>query len=46
LEHFEEVPQMILTSAETQLGKEDILKVIDQVNLDFTIPEYDTAFYT
>ncbi len=46
LAFFEEVPQMILTSAETQLGKEDILKLIHQINQDFTIPEYDTAFYT
>lgn len=46
LEYFEEIPQMILTSAENQLGKEDILKIIYQVNQDFTIPEYDTAFYT
>jgi GTP-binding protein len=43
---FEEIPQMILTSAETQLGKEDILKLIHQINQDFIIPEYDTAFYT
>ena len=46
LAFFEEVPQMILTSAETQLGKEDVLKLIHQINQDFTIPEYDTAFYT
>ena len=46
LEFFEEIPQMILTSAETQLGKEDILQLIHQTNLDFIMPEYDTAFYT
>ncbi|TKB96974.1 ribosome biogenesis GTP-binding protein YihA/YsxC [Pedobacter cryophilus] len=46
LEFFEEIPQMILTSAETQLGKEDILQLIHQTNQDFIIPEYDTAFYT
>lgn len=46
LTYFEEVPQMILTSAETQLGKEDVLQLIHQINQDFTIPEYDTAFYT
>lgn len=46
LTFFEEVPQMILTSAETQLGKEDVLQLIHQINQDFTIPEYDTAFYT
>lgn len=46
LAFFEEVPQMILTSAETQLGKEDVLQLIHQINQDFTIPEYDTAFYT
>ena len=46
LEFFEEIPQMILTSAETQLGKEDILQLIHQTNQDFIMPEYDTAFYT
>jgi GTP-binding protein len=46
LAFFEEVPQMILTSAETQLGKEGVLQLIHQINQDFTIPEYDTAFYT
>ncbi len=39
---FEEVPQMILTSAEVKQGKEDVLKLIDQINQDFEIPDYKT----
>ena len=40
LTHFEEVPQMILTSAENQLGREDILQLIDGINQDFVVPDY------
>ena len=40
LAHFEEVPQMILTSAENQLGRDDILALIDGINQNFEIPEY------
>lgn len=40
LAHFEEVPQMILTSAENQLGRSDILSLIDGINQNFIIPEY------
>lgn len=40
LAHFEEVPQMILTSAENQLGRDDILTLIDGINQNFVIPEY------
>jgi GTP-binding protein len=39
LEHFEEIPQMILTSAENQLGREDILKLIHEINESFVAPE-------
>ncbi|MFC5285296.1 ribosome biogenesis GTP-binding protein YihA/YsxC [Pedobacter alpinus] len=40
LTHFEEVPQMILTSAENQLGRDDILTLIDGINQNFEVPEY------
>lgn len=40
LAHFEEVPQMILTSAENQLGRDDILTLIDGINQNFEVPEY------
>ncbi len=38
LEHFEEIPQMILTSAENQLGRDDVLKLIDDINHHFIAP--------
>lgn len=40
--YFEEVPQMILTSAENKQGKDDILNLIDGINQSFEIPEYKT----
>lgn len=40
--YFEEVPQMILTSAENRQGKDDILKLVDQINQNFEIPDYKT----
>ena len=36
---FEEVPQMILTSAENQLGKDDVLGLIHHINENFVVPE-------
>lgn len=41
LEHFEEIPQMILTSAENQLGRDSILNLIDEINQNFEVPEYN-----
>ncbi len=38
---FEEVPQMILTSAENQLGKDDVLALIQEINGNFVIPEFE-----
>lgn len=37
LDFFEEVPQLILTSAETQQGRDEILAFIDEVNKRFEI---------
>lgn len=39
LKHFEEVPQIILTSSESQLGKEDVLGFVSIVNENFEEPE-------
>ena len=36
---FEEVPQHFLTSAETQLGHDEVLAFISKINQQFTIPE-------
>jgi GTP-binding protein len=36
---FDEVPKHFLTSAETQLGHDEVLAFISQVNQQFTIPE-------
>jgi len=38
---FEEVPQMILTSAENQLGKDDVLALIHEINGNFVVPEFE-----
>jgi GTP-binding protein len=38
---FEEVPQMILTSAENQLGKDDVLALIQEINGNFVVPEFE-----
>jgi len=40
LTFFDEIPQMILTSAENQLGRDDVLKLIHQINQNFVVPEY------
>src|ERR1700754_1506671 len=40
LESFDEVPQIFITSSETQLGREEILTFIDSINKDFVIPHY------
>ena len=40
LAYFEEVPQMILTSAENKLGRDEVLGLIDQINQNFEVPEY------
>ncbi|MCD8741704.1 ribosome biogenesis GTP-binding protein YihA/YsxC [Mucilaginibacter roseus] len=37
---FEEAPQHFVTSSENQIGKEDVLGFIDQINQNFEIPEY------
>ncbi|MDA9554758.1 ribosome biogenesis GTP-binding protein YihA/YsxC [Pelobium sp.] len=40
LAYFDEVPQMILTSAENQLGRDTVLNFIDEVNQNFVVPEF------
>jgi GTP-binding protein len=42
LEIFEEVPAIFITSAETGLGKDEVLNFIDGINRDFVIPDYKT----
>jgi GTP-binding protein len=37
---FEEVPQYFITSAETQLGRDDVLSFIGDVNENFVVPNY------
>ncbi|WPU95902.1 ribosome biogenesis GTP-binding protein YihA/YsxC [Mucilaginibacter sabulilitoris] len=37
---FEESPQYFVTSSETQLGREEILAFIDNINNNFEIPHY------
>lgn len=37
---FDEVPQMILTSAENQLGRDDVLQLIHEINQNFVVPEF------
>ena len=37
---FEEIPQMLLTSAETQAGKEHMLDFVAEINSHFVVPEY------
>jgi GTP-binding protein len=39
LTSFEEAPQYFITSAETQIGHDDVLKFIDNINKDFIIPQ-------
>ncbi len=43
LDFFEEVPPIIITSAETQLGKEDVLEVIHNTNQNFIVPDFEIA---
>lgn len=45
-EFFEEVPKMILTSAENQLGKDDVLALIHEINGDFVVPDYNKEIYS
>jgi GTP-binding protein len=37
---FEEIPQFFITSSETQLGKEEILAFISNINQHFEVPHY------
>lgn len=37
---FDEVPPIFVTSAETQLGRDEVLGFIDGVNRNFVVPEY------
>ena len=39
LKYFEEIPQMLLTSAETKFGKDQVLEFIEEVNQTFEVPE-------
>lgn len=41
LTHFEEIPQMILTSSENHLGKDAVLNFIQEVNQNFIAPQFD-----
>jgi len=40
---FEEIPRYFITSAETQLGHDDVLGFIGEVNKNFVIPHYTPA---
>ncbi|HVW98074.1 MAG TPA: ribosome biogenesis GTP-binding protein YihA/YsxC [Mucilaginibacter sp.] len=42
LASFEEVPAHFVTSSETQLGREEILNFIGDINLQFVTPEINT----
>jgi GTP-binding protein len=42
---FDEVPPIFVTSAETQLGRDEVLGFIDGVNRSFAIPDFDSEFY-
>lgn len=37
---FEEIPPIFVTSAESQLGRDEVLGFIDEVNRSFVVPEY------
>lgn len=39
LAYFEEIPQMILTSSENKLGRDQLLDLIEQINQNFVVPE-------
>ncbi|HEX7365512.1 MAG TPA: ribosome biogenesis GTP-binding protein YihA/YsxC [Pelobium sp.] len=41
-QYFEEVPKMILTSAENKQGRDEVLNLIDEINQNFEIPDYKT----
>lgn len=40
LTNFEDLPDMFVTSAEQQLGRDEVLGFIDEINQGFEIPEY------
>ena len=42
---FDAVPDFFLTSAETQLGHDEVLNFIDGVNKSFEVPEFNSEFY-
>ncbi|RZK57834.1 MAG: YihA family ribosome biogenesis GTP-binding protein [Pedobacter sp.] len=42
---FEEVPPFFVTSAEKGQGRDELLGFVHDVNQDFVMPEFDTAFY-
>ncbi|MBE9585212.1 YihA family ribosome biogenesis GTP-binding protein [Mucilaginibacter sp. JRF] len=37
---FEEAPQHFITSSENQIGKDEVLNFVHQINQNFEIPEY------
>jgi GTP-binding protein len=43
---FDEVPPIFVTSAETQLGRDEVLGFIDGVNKNFVVPEYQKNLNT
>jgi len=42
---FDAVPDIFITSAETQGGRDEVLGFIGEVNRNFEVPEYDSEFY-
>jgi GTP-binding protein len=38
---FEEIPPIFVTSAESQLGRDEVLGFIDEVNRNFVVPEWN-----
>jgi GTP-binding protein len=37
---FEDLPDMFVTSAETQIGRDEVLGFVDEINRGFVVPEY------
>jgi GTP-binding protein len=40
METFEEAPGYFVTSAETMLGRDEVLSFISEVNRNFEVPDY------
>lgn len=37
---FEDLPDMFVSSAETQIGRDEVLSFVDDINKNFVVPEY------